>query len=510
MSAWRWLARTWPRLGLAAVVLAAAGQTLLWVFLVPIYQAPDEAEHLDYALAINAHRGLFLVQNSAFRSLPGSVHPYTLYLQKRAHTVDVAFHPSVKMPAGYGTAAFYEALDRDAPPSACRIDTPSQLAALYPFGYYALLAGWIDLVRLGQEGVVAVFFGARLFSVVLLAASLLLSHGTVRLLGCRPGFSLLITACIGSFPLTSFLSSYVQPDNLAFTLVSLCFYLTLRARRRECSSGPLALLGLALGALLVTKTHFWLCVALPALAMLGTELGSLRRWLLGLLLLLLPSLALGAAYWWTVRGTPNYFAPTAERSPSLPLAFLHAVKDFHLGQTHKSFWGLFGWLDTPLTVRDADTTTAVWWLIRAFAWPLAVLALCRFGRVAYRLGRVAWKGRRWLAVRAAFSNPVVNSYFLFTALMFALYIRTDNRFGAQGRNWFPFLLPIFLVALVYAPKALPRRRGRVALSGVATVALLLFSILGNYYARVSIAQRYYLPCAAGQTEQAALPLTKQR
>src|SRR5262249_26631458 len=153
MSARGWHARTWPGLALAAVVLAAAAQTLLWVFLVPIYQAPDEAEHLDYALAINAHRGLFLVQNTTFRALPGAVHPYTRYLHQRTRTGEVAFRPAVKMPPGYGTAAFYEALDRDAPAAdSARIDRPSQLAAVYPFGYYTLLAGWIELVRLRQDG----------------------------------------------------------------------------------------------------------------------------------------------------------------------------------------------------------------------------------------------------------------------------------------------------------------------------------------------------------------------
>jgi hypothetical protein len=512
MSLWRRLAAAWPRLALCAIVLAAAGQTLLWVFLVPIYQAPDEPEHLDYALAINARRGLFLVQNTTFRDLPGAVHPYTFYLGRRARTAEVAFNPSAKMPPGYGTRAFYQALDRDAPsPDALPIDRPSQLAAVYPFGYYALLAGWIELVRSWKDGVVAVFFGARVFSVLLLCASLVLSYGTARLLNFRPGFCLLATACLGTFPLTSFVASYVQPDNLSFTLVSLCFYLALRARRGPCDGRLLGLLGLALGALLATKLHFWLCVAVPVLAMLATEIVSLprerRRWLRALLLLLLPSAALGAAYWWTVRGTGNYFAPAAadaDRLAYLIESFAKAVRDFYGGSTHKSFWGTFGWLDTPLTFGGPGTTAAVGLVLHGFAWAGLALTLWRLGRVAWGLARVARKGRPRFALRAALSNPVLNSYFVFTALMFYLYVRTDNRIGAQGRNWLPLLLPIFLVGLVYAPKALPRGRTRRVIAGVAAVGLLLYGLVGNYCARATIRERYYAPRSDAATSQATV------
>src|SRR5437879_4920364 len=71
--------RLWPRLGLAVVVAAAAGLALVWVFLVPIYQAPDEPQHLDYALAINTHRGLFQVHGKKYYDFPGVVHPYSVY-----------------------------------------------------------------------------------------------------------------------------------------------------------------------------------------------------------------------------------------------------------------------------------------------------------------------------------------------------------------------------------------------------------------------------------------------
>ena len=202
--------------GLAGIVAAACGVSLIWVFTVPIYQSPDEPAHLDYALAIYAHGGPFLAQNTLFERLPPAVHPYTAYLQERTCAYEISFSPGAKMAPGYGTAEFFAALDRDAPAAPKRVAGPNQLAAIYPFGYYTLLAGWIALVRLFTDSLTVTFFAARIFSVLLLAVTLVATYGTIRLLDFSRRFALLLTAGIGLFPLTLFISSYVQPDNLSW------------------------------------------------------------------------------------------------------------------------------------------------------------------------------------------------------------------------------------------------------------------------------------------------------
>src|SRR5262249_30572415 len=151
----------------------------------------------------------------------------------------------------------------------------------------------------------------------------------------------------------------------------------------------------------------------PALAMLATEMAALprprRRWLGGLLLVLLPSAGLGALYWWTVRGTENLFAPHAPRG-GLILALVHTFHDFYAGHTHKSFWGLFGWTDTPLSFGDPRATAVIRGVLHVSAVVFLMLTLARLGRVSYRLVRVACQGRPAAALRAALSNPVLNSY----------------------------------------------------------------------------------------------------
>jgi 4-amino-4-deoxy-L-arabinose transferase-like glycosyltransferase len=492
--------RRWERRGLAAIVLASTGLALGWVFLVPIFQAPDEPQHLDYALAINAHRGLFKIRgDKKYADFPPVVHPFTWYLIARAETNRVAFHPEQRVTPDYGTWAYYRAIDRDAPPwNSGPADTPSPLITVYPFGYYAVLAVWIEGLRLVRDKPVFLFFGARIFSVLLLAVTLVLVHAAARLLHFKPWQALMLTACVGLFPMTTFVSSYVQPDNLAFTLVCLAYYLVLRLRDEPGNWRLLGGLGLGLGLLFVTKTHFFVCVAAPVFAMLAAEMYQRRlawwRVLGAAVILAAPCAAAAAIHLWTVWGTPNHYGTPAKHLGSV----LHTIRWFHNAVlhyyaflTHISFWGMFGWADTPLVIGRPRTNEVVQYATLAVGWVTLALTLFRLEQVTSRLIRMFHKGRRWLAVRLALSNPVINSYFLFTVLMFYLFIRLENRFAAQGRNWLPFMLPIFLVGLVYAPKALTLRRTRQAFAVTLTAGLLLYCCVGSYYSILTLKKRYY-------------------
>jgi hypothetical protein len=486
-------------IALTAIIALSAAQAAWWAFLVPIYQSPDEPAHLDYALTIHANKSLLYARNTDFKRLPPHAHPYTDYLLDKSGGRGVMFHPGVKMPADYGTPEFFAAIKRDAPDLSTMPAGPTcQLAALYPAGYYALLALWIEAVGHFRDDILTLFFGARLFSVALLAISLWLTYATMRLLGYHARFCLFVTACIGSFPLTSFVSSYVQPDNLSFTLVSLTFYLTLRARRSGLSTVALAAVGASLGMLLFTKTHFWLCATPAVLAMVASQFianrQSSRHFVTAGVALLAPSAAFGALRQWTVWGTQNYFAPPdagVDRITQMARMTRLAFSDFFAGTTHVSFWGYFGWLDTPLSFGNARLNEIVFLVIQGATWMLFAATLVRLEQVGSRLVGIYRQGRRAAAVRIAFSNPVINAYFLFFGLMLFLFIWTSNRFGAQGRNWFPLILPIFLVGLCYAPKAFSLSATRNAVATLLAIGLFAYCVLGNHFARKSVWDRYY-------------------
>jgi hypothetical protein len=75
--------------------------------------------------------------------------------------------------------------------------------------------------------------------------------------------------------------------------------------------------------------------------------------------------------------------------------------------------------------------------------------------------------------------------------MIVLYIRLENRFAAVGRNWLPFLLPIFLTAFVYAARALRLRRVGMTCGALGLIGLLLYDGIGGYHALKTIEHRYY-------------------
>lgn len=499
----RRLQASWTPAALLLLMAAVAALCLRWVFLVPIFQAPDEDQHLDYALATYQTGGLFFLQDQPdFR--PGNVHPYTRYLVERTSTRSLPFHLELKMPADYGTPPYFAALDRERPPDATlRVEHPPSLAWVYPFGYYALLAGWVALLAHLRDSLVFIFFGARVLSVAMLMGTLAAVYGTARELRCGRGFSLWLTGLIGFFPLTTFVASYIQPDNLSFLLVSLCFYLALRARRQLDHDGVFLLLGLALGGLLITKVHYFLVTAIPAAAMLFLELWhvgiGLRRGVRLTFALGLPSLLTGSVYLATVWGSHNYFAAPAAHADGawfVLTGFGKAFQDFFLGTTHRSFWGKFGWLDTPLVIGTPSVDRVIRAVLKVATLGILILSLVRFGRVAVAVFRLLRRGRWRCGLRLMLAHPILNSYFLFTALMFVLYIRLENRFGAQGRNWLPLLLPIFLTALIYAPRALPGRRRQAWLRAAVMIGLTLYTALGAAYALRSIQNRFYDPPAA--------------
>jgi hypothetical protein len=505
----------WPVTILGAIVMGALALTAVWVFLVPIDQAPDEPGHWDYALCLWEHGRIYRAAAARNEHHPsGSVAVSLVHPQGRhlwfASEGNVTFQsPATKAPADYGTPEFFARLNRTAPDRASGdYRMAPTYVPIYTYGYYGLLALWIGMVRRLTGNIVTLFFASRLFNTALLGPTLILCYGIMRELRFKAAYALMLTALVGFFPMTTFVAAYIQPDNLALTLVSLCWYLALVSRRKRDDMRLLACLGIALGALLVTKQHFYLCCFFtigPMLAVAGwRQRWSWRRWLAAAACLIGPSIGFASVYVWSIWGTTPCYSQGSdyERPMLLALAerFERAFLDYYSGTTHQSFYGIFGCLDTPLVIGSRRTTRAIMLLVQPVSYLVILLTLWRLEQVGSRLIGVWRSGRRSMAISMACSNPAVNSYFLFTVFMFAFYIRTDNIFGAQGRNWIPFMLPIFLTSLAYAPKALTLRSVRTLAGGALTAGLIAFTVLGAIYGPRTIAHRYY---SSGQAPSVA-------
>lgn len=498
--------------GAAAAIACAAALSVAWAFLVPIFQSLDEPAHFDYATSIvEAHR---LVRRADGASAT-IVSSQTSYLLRASDFARIAGHSPMHVAPAYGTPAYFHALDAGAPRAAVLPDGQvSYIARLYPFGFYGLEAAIMGAVATLGGSLTATFFAARLLCVALTILALFFSYRTALNLGVPPWTAVALTGAVGLFPMVSMVSSYVQPDNLAFAALSAALFFATQLRRVDATPLRVAPLGIALGILAVTKYQFFLSAALPVAVMLAV---ALRRRRLGIgavfacaAAFLLPAAVLLSVQHWYVDGAtaiartgPQDIGLTYVRdvAASGPSALLHYVISSVTGAFFgcwvsgicaAGYWGVTGWADTPIVVGTFATEALLRTTISLVSLAAAAIVVFMCIRNAVRLLRIALHGRALPALWVAASDPAINAYLIFAAIIFALYVATDNVFGLSGRHWYPYVFIAFLCLVWYAPRAL-RARQAPRISLALSCTLLAYSIVAAVCTLRDVTQRYYGP-----------------
>jgi hypothetical protein len=478
---------------LIAIIAASAAVSTYRVFALPILQCPDEDSHIDYAFSLYSAGSLLNVREAPasgwnikhrapFHRWERISHLYTLHLTDATRMYKVRLSEEEKVPEDYGTKAFYERIDRTAPRSPVRtegltpLDNPGMVSG-YPFGYYALVAVEMWVARLFSDSLVSMFFSARLLSVVLLIVSLAFSYAVLRQVHSRNALG--ITAIVGLFPVTTYVSSCVQPDNLSLTLVVLSWYLGLSAYRDFDRKHVLILLSLVLGLLLVTKTHHYPFVAIPILALLIAKHRP-PAWVIGAILL--PSLGLFLVDLWVKSGAPIVGDHMVFSLDDFVKKIAQAIGEYYGGgYAYASYWSTsYGWPSVPYPVK----------IVLQAATILALLTvLLGLGRTAVRLVVVAKRKAR--SVLPLVLDPLVTGHLLFVLFMIFLFAITTNAFYAQGRHFFPFILSGFYVVIKFAPRVLGRRDLEERLSSPMIILLLILCVAAGWHALVALGPRYY-------------------
>jgi hypothetical protein len=498
-----------------AVILLAGALSALWAFRAPIFQAPDEPAHFDYSISIyNAGR---LVRVSDGKP-DWIVSPYTKYLMTATDWERLAWHSSMRAPSGYGSRPYFAKIDADAP--SIRAAAPSSgvnyIAPYYPFGFYALEALWMRAVSLFTGSLVAVFFSARLLCVFLMMIGLYFNYRTALNLGIPRWTSVALLAAVGFFPLTSFVSSYVQPDNLVYALVSASLFFATELRPGQLPFRTVAALGVALGLLAITKYQFFLSAAIPIglfviLRTMQARLTAPRR-IGALAMLIAPTIALLAVQYVAVNraagaATVSHTDMNADYlrgvvalgfAPLIRYVVASALSGFTncfiTGGCAATFWQTIGWVDTPIVIVSRTFELWVRVAIGLTTMVVAVVLAFFFCRNAIRLLLAAARGHARASFRAIAGDPVFNTYICFGAIMLALYVVTNNAFGIEGRQLYPFIFPAVLCFVWYAPRALRKRHQ--ALSAALACVLVGYAFVASAYAYADLTQRYYGPPGA--------------
>ena len=517
------MSRAQARAGLVLIVIFGMAVSSYWAFLVPMLEVPDEDIHLDYAWCIaSAGRLLRVAERPIIHRRPGDslipvIHPDMWLLSVRTDRDGIRSRPSVWIPPGYGSSAFFAKLNREAAGLRAPAARNPYVLSEYPFGWYAAIAVWLRLTNFFDPRLVTLFFAARMSSVLLLGFSTVAVFGILRELRVSNPRSLALTSAFAFFPLTIGVSSSAHPENLSSALTLAAIWMALIARREIRKPGrrlPWISAGLVLGVLLVTKYHFFAATFFAIGAMLSVEVASLpkgeRRWVFRLCSLFLPCIVFaGAQLWvdWNGFSKLTSDMQTLDRdqvwktvSGPVQYASVAISTAFHQiyggGTCFQTFWGgggagVYGWWDAPIVVGGPGLNAFFWKTLNIGCRAVFALSLISAVLLFVRLRRVFLAGRRLRAVSLAFSNPLMSALLFYSAMYLVLFVVTFDGMYSVGRHWYPYLLAVLWLGVFYAPKAFRSRRVRSRLSTALLTFLFVYSLVLLPVGVKSIRRRFY-------------------
>jgi len=477
-----WRSSPWSRHFLPACIGACLALGAAWATVVPIGQAPDEPGHFRYALFLAQHGRLpdYYADSAGYESYQAPLY-YTL-----AAAVGKLAGIGAETPADGGQAL----------PAALQASNDEIIARLpdYPTVRRRQHALALDALRQAADFTPAqrrAWLVMRLFTVLLGALGLFLGYRIVLLVfPDRPWLAATAAAVLAALPMYTHISAAVGNDPPTVVVIGLTMLLALLILRDGPTPKRATLLGLALGAGMLTKdsANAALPAALLALvwaagrrrepARADTILTDLARrvaavdWAkfaraAGLAL----GVALAAGGWWYVRntllyGSPQHFPANVEKQVgwevylAQPVALWQVLR-VAVPMAFRNFWAGFAW--TNIAVAPA-----LYWLLLILC--LAALpGLLLLIRDAFT-GRLGWSV---LQVRAFWLVLLTIALLKFAVLGYILTI--DLGGGSQGRYLFPVLFGMVMMWALGVGRVLPKR-ARNALPFVVGAALLAFNL----------------------------------
>ena len=322
-----------------------------------------------------------------------------------------------------------------------------------------------------------VIFSLRVFSVFLSLISLVFQYLTFRLIFPDRPRQILAVAVITLMPMYSFMQMAINPEVAITALFSAFIYLAVRSLRQGHGIGASLVMGAIVGVGLLTKQS--MAPAVPAYLVLVGLLLAYRRVNVRQALqyaVLFGVVVLVIAGWWYYLN-PSTTSPSYHQGDVPPLSlggFLDYLSVYYMNYdwVYDTFWGYFGWLDTPVSPRIFELLQAV------FFFSLVGLTL--------ELAKQTWRRR---------VDPVLPFMIVTAALELSFFIgleyvrvNTGETAFIQGRYFFPVITLIVALQVVGLSAFLPSPVQRRGLMAVIIPALAMFHV-------ISLAQfvipRYY-------------------
>ena len=446
-------------------ILTALALTLtsgvLWAAVIPIWQTPDEPAHFAYAqnigeggspldeayLSRDVIRVIQLAEYGSLRLSSDATQPFT---------------PKTRIaPAEYRIASLSPLLRKQR--------DRSNPADSYPPGYYVVSSIAYRLLR--SYDTLSISFALRLFSVMLTMGTVVFHYLTLRWYFNDEAYARTATLLIVLSPMYMFMGMAVNVDVLVWFLFSIFFYVLTRALREGLTRQHTLAMSLVISLGLLVKQTFlapivFYLILLTAMALkreLRMKEAAFHLATLTAILIVVDGwLYLGGFIHTSLEVPPEYFTQAGQgtRPPGVGGYFGHFVdrwRDYLW--TLDTYWGNFGWLDTPVSGALAN----------AFR---LITAVGFVGLLAYITRTVAVK-------RADIPTVVYLSIFLMFLFLFTVvnYARITSGEGwfLQGRYFFPAIAIAYALVLQGLTWLLrPAWRQRMLL--LLTMGMLLFHV----------------------------------
>jgi hypothetical protein len=304
----------------------------------------------------------------------------------------------------------------------------------------------------------------RLFSVVIGVGTIFTSYAVFRTLWPDfPERRLHALAIVAFWPQVAYISGVISNDSLAILLATISLWLMLRMQRFGPSWQGAILLGLALGAALLTKASL-LVLALP----MGIWVVTDRRIWQSVIVILLLVIIVGG--WWYLRKAVLYDDPTGIQSmlKAWPWLARQPGENGLIEAVYAYFtvWARFGY--------GAVTVDAILYRIFDVLVSLTVTGLLLRGN------RLRWQGT---AEPLAVIHTITIVAFVLAWVMVVIYGSAIARASNHGRFVLPGIVPwVALQTLGLEMWMHPRWRRVLSVAGVAVYAgLAVICLFGYFY-----------------------------
>jgi 4-amino-4-deoxy-L-arabinose transferase-like glycosyltransferase len=440
---------------------------MLWAAVIPLWQTPDEPAHF-YAAQSLGERALFFPDPYFSREFA--------IVQRLTGLFDVEYHNDVIQPfAGRSELGPRERAVTTLPTSLRTEADPTVTnpAAYYPPGYYLLLS--LPYRALKAQDVLTIASVLRILSAFLTAITVAVTYVTLKRF-FTDGASARATAMIVALsPMYVFTGMAVNVEVLVWLLFSLYIYLLTIAFTEGLTVKRSVLLALTASLGLWSKQTFVIAIPLY-FVLLGFVVLKKRQRLSRVaahavtFLGILAALAGWLYFSDLIRTTAAYPGGAVSRQPSL-LGFLRHFGDrlTDYRWTFDSFWGNFGWLDTPLSFQ----------LYTVVRWMSAIAAL---GLLFYMIRSAI---RRDTSGLTLFYFSLAIAFVGLFAVVNYVRIETGEGWFLQGRYFFP-IYGILIALLVQGTTWFLHSR-------VVRHLVLLTLVLGMFSFHLLVLTRYILP-----------------